>query len=331
MKFRDNMIKKMSAKIISAAVLAAALTVWSLPCGALAAAPEKTENSVESDYEKAGDNMENPAVISEEKPESKAQETNGNAENEPEDDQENGGETENMPEDDQESDGEIEDEPDSGHETPAEVPFYMKDPVTGIIVEADAGIVPAGVIAVIVSVEGREEAEQLGQFLALSSDRYTAYYITLIDFMTMTPVVPSGDLKISIPVPEDYDMSKVAVSTVVLQGESPQRTEINADFTGDMAVFATDQTGLFAVMEKKVMPELPSALEMTGKVEKLELASRHQNLNLTSSYTAFSSSIKASPATGDETNAVTWAVLAVAAVLVAAAVVVIIIIRNRKR
>lgn len=331
MKFRYKMIK-----IVSAAALAASLGLWSPPCSALAASPgEKgTDNSVEFTYGNAGDeNMESGKTgeyskNTPEEPENIEQPENAE-EAENAEKPENTEKTEEGPSDGDNSGNveEITEETDDGQEIPAEVPFYMKDPATGIVVEADAGIVPAGVIAVIVPMEGREEAEQLGQFMALSSDRYTAYYITLIDFMTMTPVVPSGDLKITIPVPEGYDRSRVVVSAIVLEGETPQRTELAADLADGTAVFVTDQPGLFAVMEKKVLPELPSALEMTAKVDKLQLTSGYRNMSLTSSYTA-SSSITAGPATGDETNAVTWAVAAAAA---AAAVVVIIIIRNRKR
>lgn len=319
-KFRYNMMK-----IMSAAALAVLLGLWSLPCGVLAASPEETENSVESNYQNVGE------VIRENGEEEKYNESTGE-ETEYIEEPKNLEETEREPEggESPENGGENSAGPEDGEKTPEEVPFYMKDPVTGIIVEADAGVVPSGAIAVIVPVEGREEAEQLGQFLSLSAERYTAYYITLIDYMTMSPVVPAGDLKISIPVPESYDQSRVVVSSIVLQAETPQRTELAADLTDGRAVFVSGQSGLFAVMEKKELPELPSELEMTSKVDELHLTSGYQNMNLTSTYTSSSSLITASPATGDEANAVTWAVAAVVAVGVAA-VVVIIIIRNRKR
>ena len=53
------------------------------------------------------------------------------------------------------------------------------------------------------------------------------------------------------------------------------RTELSFTYNNGKAVFETDHSGIYVVMEKKVQPQLPASLEMTSKVEKLELTKKY--------------------------------------------------------
>ena len=79
-------------------------------------------------------------------------------------------------------------------------------------------------------------------------------------------------------------------------------------------------------MEKKVQQKLPASLEMTSKVEKLELTKKYPDgVSLTSS----SGTRTLNPQTGDDNTVLIWGVVtAIAAAAVIALVV--IIIKRRK-
>lgn len=155
------------------------------------------------------------------------------------------------------------------------------------------------VYPVLIPLESGEQYEQLSAFLSLSADQFKAYIIMFVD-AGQNPAQPEGETQITLPVPAEYDMSRVVVSEITMTGNTPQRTELSytaAEGNGNV-VFQTDHAGLFVVMEKKVQAELPPSLEMTDKVENLELTKYESSLT--------AGTVSSVPKTGDERNGFLW-------------------------
>lgn len=166
----------------------------------------------------------------------------------------------------------------------------------------------------------------LSQFLSLSSDQFQIYTVAVIDPVTQQPVQPDSPVEVSLDMPSGYDTDRVVVSEISMDGETPVRTELSFTYNNGKAVFETDHSGIYVVMEKKVQPQLPASLEMTPKVEKLELTKKYpDSVSLTSS----SGTRTLNPQTGDDNSVLIWGVVtAIAAAAVIALVV--IIIKRRK-
>ena len=166
----------------------------------------------------------------------------------------------------------------------------------------------------------------LSQFLSLSSDQFQIYTVAVIDPVTQQPVQPDGPVEVSLDMPSGYDTDRVVVSEISMDGETPVRTELSFTYNNGKTVFETDHSGIYVVMEKKVQPQLPASLEMTSKIEKLELTKKYpDSVSLTSS----SGTRTLNPQTGDDNSVLIWGVVtAIAAAAVIALVV--IIIKRRK-
>lgn len=185
--------------------------------------------------------------------------------------------------------------------------------------------IPTGPVTVVLPMESGEEYELLSQFLALSSDQFSVYTVAFIDPVTGTPVQPEEAVEVTLSIPSGYDMSRVVVSEITMNGETPSRTEISYTNENNSAVFKTDHAGLYVVMEKKVQAELPPSLEMTDKVEKLKLT---KTLPTSLPYTSASGTYSANPQTGDDANVIVWVCVAAAAVVIIVGGIVI--IRKRR-
>ena len=96
----------------------------------------------------------------------------------------------------------------------------------------------------------------LSQFLSLSSDQFQIYTVAVIDPVTQQPVQPDGPVEVSLDVPSGYDTDRVVVSEISMDGETPVRTELPFTYKNGKAVFETDHSGIYVVMEKKVQPSL---------------------------------------------------------------------------
>lgn len=166
----------------------------------------------------------------------------------------------------------------------------------------------------------------LSQFLAISADQFQIYTVAIIDAVTQQPVNPDGAVQVRLQVPSGYDADRTVVSEISMDGQTPMRTEIACTYSDGQAIFGTDHAGIYAVMEKKEQEELPASLEMTSKVEKLELTKKYpESISSTTSV----STLTANPQTGDDNSVLIWGVVTgVAAVAVIALIVVI--IKRRK-
>lgn len=148
---------------------------------------------------------------------------------------------------------------------------------------------------------GSPQYEQLSAFLALSADRFQMYMVTFADGQGK-PVQPDGPVQAAADIPEGYDMERTVVSEISMEGDTPLRTELSYTVSDGKAVFRTDHAGLFVIMEKKVLPELPPSLDMTDKVEPLDLTKYGGSAGSGTGQAVFTSV----PATGDQAAPFLW-------------------------
>lgn len=174
------------------------------------------------------------------------------------------------------------------------------------------------VYPVLIPLESGEQYEQLSAFLSLLADQFKAYIIMFVD-AGQNPAQPEGETQITLPVPAEYDMSRAVVSEITMTGNTPQRTELSYTAGNGSVVFQTDHAGLFVVMEKKVQAELPPSLEMTDKVENLELTKYESSLA--------AGAVSSVPKTGDERNGFLWLGLSSA---VSTGLILLVIVKSMK-
>ena len=171
---------------------------------------------------------------------------------------------------------------------------------------------------------------QLEQFLTLIADRFQIYTVAVVELTDPTnpsdpsawqPTVPEEAVEVSLAIPE---IGQSAGS------QTPAWTEITYQNINGGAVFKTDHSGLFVIAEEKQWKDIPASLEMTSKVDRLELTKVYPSGSRTSG--ALPASLKYStsvPLTGDDYSVFIWGgvtVLAAAAVIAG----IIIIIKRRK-
>lgn len=196
--------------------------------------------------------------------------------------------------------------------------FSQTDPATGISAEAEAGVFPLGTVMAVTPIESGENYEQLAGFLSAAADQFwicdiSFFTVSLPDMSVITPVSPQGTVKIRMPIPAGYDISRLGLYHIGTDGTIDE-TAFAAE--GGKIVFETDQFSLYAVVEKKeIKTDLPASLEMTDKVSHLELTKEYRggstSISVGSEYS--------NPQTGDQTGLPAMAVQAATALGTAAA------------
>lgn len=135
----------------------------------------------------------------------------------------------------------------------------------------------------------------LSRFLGLSAERFQIYTVAIIDPVSQKPVQADQAVPVNVEAPADYHVDRIVVSEISMSGQTPVRTEIACTWENGQVTFFTDHTGIYAVMEKKKQTELPDSLEMTPKVDKLELVPRYPDGIPSPAASASSSSAPSAP------------------------------------
>lgn len=197
-----------------------------------------------------------------------------------------------------------------GENTPGDLPDETMDPVAAPM-QMDSS---------------NELYGSLSQFLSLSADRFQIYTVAIIDKNSGKPVQPENAVDVYLEMPSDYDADRTVVSEISMDGQTPVRTELTCTNSNGQVIFATDHAGIYVLMEKKEQKELPPSLDMTSKVEPLELTKKtSDDIQVTSA----SDTLMNNPQTGDDNSVLIWGVITAAAAA-AVAVLIVIFIKRRK-
>ena len=334
MKKRISSIRKIFVTVLAAALISG----MTVPAGAFAQEAETQEDPVimeeensETELQKAETPEEEEITDAETPEEEESTDTEKATETETEEltDTEDPTEPEDPEEEDPTESGDPEGEDPDGTETPGtETPVIP--PVT----------IPPMAMAVPMDTSDPMYA-QLEQFLTLIADRFQIYTVAVVELTDPTnpsdpsawqPTVPEEAVEVSLAIPEGYDPSRTVVAEIGQSAgsQTPAWTEITYQNINGGAVFKTDHSGLFVIAEEKQWKDIPASLEMTSKVDRLELTKVYPSDSRTSG--ALPASLKYStsvPLTGDDYSVFIWGAITV---LAAAAVIagIIIIIKRRK-
>lgn len=334
MKKRISSIRKIFVTVLAAALISG----MTVPAAAFAQEAETQEDPVimeeensETELQKAETPEEEEITDAETPEEEESTDTEKATETETEEltDTEDPTEPEDPEEEDPTESGDPEGEDPDGTETPGtETPVIP--PVT----------IPPMAMAVPMDTSDPMYA-QLEQFLTLIADRFQIYTVAVVELTDPTnpsdpsawqPTVPEEAVEVSLAIPEGYDPSRTVVAEIGQSAgsQTPAWTEITYQNINGGAVFKTDHSGLFVIAEEKQWKDIPASLEMTSKVDRLELTKVYPSGSRTSG--ALPASLKYStsvPLTGDDYSVFIWGgvtVLAAAAVIAG----IIIIIKRRK-
>ena len=334
MKKRISSIRKIFVTVLAAALISG----MTVPAAAFAQEAETQEDPVimeeensETELQKAETPEEEEITDAETPEEEESTDTEKATETETEEltDTEDPTEPEDPEEEDPTESGDPEGEDPDGTETPGtETPVIP--PVT----------IPPMAMAVPMDTSDPMYA-QLEQFLTLIADRFQIYTVAVVELTDPTnpsdpsawqPTVPEEAVEVSLAIPEGYDPSRTVVAEIGQSAgsQTPAWTEIIYQNINGSAVFKTDHSGLFVIAEEKQWKDIPASLEMTSKVDRLELTKVYPSGSRTSG--ALPASLKYStavPLTGDDYSVFIWGGITV---LAAAAVIagIIIIIKRRK-
>ena len=334
MKKRISSIRKIFVTVLAAALISG----MTVPAAAFAQEAETQEDPVimeeensETELQKAETPEEEEITDAETPEEEESTDTEKATETETEEltDMEDPTEPEDPEEENPAEPGDPEGEDPAGTETPGtETPVIP--PVT----------IPPMAMAVPMDTSDSMYA-QLEQFLTLIADRFQIYTVAVVELTDPTnpsdpsawqPTVPEEAVEVSLAIPEGYDPSRTVVAEIGQSAGSqmPAWTEITYQNINGGAVFKTDHSGLFVIAEEKQWKDIPASLEMTSKVDRLELTKVYPSGSRTSG--ALPASLKYStavPLTGDDYSVFIWGGITV---LAAAAVIagIIIIIKRRK-
>lgn len=344
MKKRISSIRKIFVTVLAAALISG----MTVPAAAFAQEAETQEDPVimeeensETELQKA-ETPEEEEITDAETPEEKSTEAEKTTETETAELSDTEDPTE--PEDPEEEDSAEPEDPEDGNPTEPKDP-EGEDPDGTETPGTETPVIPPVTIPPMAMAVPMDTSDpmyaQLEQFLTLIADRFQIYTVAVVELTDPTnpsdpsawqPTVPEEAVEVSLAIPEGYDPSRTVVAEIGQSAgsQTPAWTEIIYQNINGSAVFKTDHSGLFVIAEEKQWKDIPASLEMTSKVDRLELTKVYPSGSRTSG--ALPASLKYStavPLTGDDYSVFIWGGITV---LAAAAVIagIIIIIKRRK-
>lgn len=141
-----------------------------------------------------------------------------------------------------------------------DVTFTAIDDTTNIKAEANEGVLPANAILVTVLEKDTGILNVVKLSLKDISTKYIPYDITFQS--AELKVQPNGNVKISIPIPTDYDKTKLAVYRIADTGE---KTKYDVKVEGNYATFETDHFSTYVLAENNVTIDNTNANNNTDK------------------------------------------------------------------
>ena len=208
-------------------------------------------------------------------------------------------------------------------------PFYYKDGATGVIVQAKEGVLPNGATVVVKKGTLNSDGSVLNSSLANYVKQYEIYTVTAYD-ADGNEIQPDGILSISIPVPDGYDSSKLALYQLESTGTLKLLQGTNED---GLYTVNTASTGQFAIAERIASTvKKPNNTLITKTTTGTKTGSTLTTTPKTSTKTASKTgtttktATKSAAKTGDQANVALY--LALAGLALAAGAVVI--VRRRK-
>ena len=144
--------------------------------------------------------------------------------------------------------------------TSASTAVKKEDTTTKIKLEADTTVIPANTVLNTKEVKEEKTLKVVKESLKEVSNKYVTYDITLTN--NNVKIQPNGKVKISIPVPSDFDKTKLAVYRIADNGD---KTEYTVMVNGDVATFETDHFSTYVLAEKETKSNTNNVVDKEQK------------------------------------------------------------------
>lgn len=119
-----------------------------------------------------------------------------------------------------------------------------EDKTTGIKLETTTAVVPNNTILSSVTVTEQKTLDTVNKALKDTTNKYKVYDINLLK--DGAKIQPNGKVKISIPIPNDYNKSKLEVYRIDSNGA---KTKYNVTVNGEYASFETDHFSIYVLAD----------------------------------------------------------------------------------
>lgn len=126
-------------------------------------------------------------------------------------------------------------------------PVKIEETTTKIKLEADTTVIPANTVLNTKEVKEEKVLNTVKESLKDIATKYMVYDIELLS--DGVKIQPNGKVKISIPVPTEYNKSNLVVYRVADNGD---KTEYTVTVNGDVATFETDHFSTYVLAEKEI-------------------------------------------------------------------------------
>lgn len=139
----------------------------------------------------------------------------------------------------------------------------IHEDITKIKLETDTTKVPENTVLQVKKVEDKKLANIVMESLKGISTKYLLYDITLLN--NNIKIQPSGNVKISIPIPSDFDINKLEVYRI---NEDGTKIKYDIRVENNYAIFETDHFSMYTIVEHNVTNENSNIIEQNKNVEK---------------------------------------------------------------
>lgn len=126
-------------------------------------------------------------------------------------------------------------------------PVKKEESTTKIKLEADTTVIPSNTVLETKEVKEEKTLKVVKESLKEVSNKYVTYDITLTS--NNVKIQPNGKVKISIPVPNDFDKTKLAVYRIAEDGT---KTKYDTKIDGEYATIETNHFSTYVLAENNV-------------------------------------------------------------------------------
>lgn len=125
-------------------------------------------------------------------------------------------------------------------------PYEYKDETSGISLAAGAKVLDQGTIAKVQIITQGEKYQKVAFALGDIADKFMLYDISLL--LDNQEVQPNGKVKVSLPIPDEYDRDRLAIYWIDEDGNA---VKVEGSIEGNYYVFETDHFSFYSLVEAK--------------------------------------------------------------------------------
>lgn len=126
----------------------------------------------------------------------------------------------------------------------ANAPVQDIDDTTNIKLDSDTSVIPANTVLECEKITANNEISNIKTIIAVDEEKFVAYEITLKS--SGVEIQPDGSVKISIPIPDSFDKSKLAIYRI---GDNGDKIKYNHTISGNYAVIDADHFSTYVIAD----------------------------------------------------------------------------------